>query len=270
MRFCAPSAFPRSQQQHHWSGLPHPAACALRFSQPLDAFRSTASLPALFRAGSALGIAPFRAFLLPRGRTPLSGADPLLVFRPCSNPSRPPRRSRRPKPPRTTEQPLPALQSRSSFDRPLPLNPLASRSSPGVRRALRCAKVRRPCRTIELPADAAPEGSVRRTSARSARNPKILGGTDTPLACAATRRSVAWFERLHSLPVETEVPSGKHGGRNPERSEPKLPAHRTSPPSRRDPERSFALNDSAFLVAVRRPRRLQRAPHLPPSKQKLR
>ena len=38
MRSCAPSASPRTEQQQTWPGLPHPVACALRFSRPLGAF----------------------------------------------------------------------------------------------------------------------------------------------------------------------------------------------------------------------------------------
>jgi hypothetical protein len=238
MRFCAPSAYPRSQQQHQWPGLPHPSACALRFSQPLDAFRSTASLPALFRAGSAHGIAPFRAFLLPRGRTPSSGADPLLALVPTRihldrlvalvgrSLLEPP-----------DDRRLPSRAEAPSFQQ-LPPNP-PSRPKPvrKVRRALPSADARRLRRTVELLAGAAPEGSVQRTSARSAANPRVLGGPDTPPACAATRRSMARFERLHSLPIETEVPFGKHGGRNPDRPEPKLLSRRTSRSSRESPER---------------------------------
>jgi hypothetical protein len=37
MRFFAPSASLRTWQQPLWTGLPHPTACVLRFSQPLDA-----------------------------------------------------------------------------------------------------------------------------------------------------------------------------------------------------------------------------------------
>jgi hypothetical protein len=38
MRSYAPTASPRTKQQPVWPGLPHPVACALRFSQPPDAF----------------------------------------------------------------------------------------------------------------------------------------------------------------------------------------------------------------------------------------
>jgi hypothetical protein len=75
-----------------------------------------------------------------------------------------------------------------------------------VRRALRSADARRLRRIAELPAGAAPEGSVQRTSARPASNPKVFGGPDTPPACAATRRSMARFERLHSLPIQDRSP----------------------------------------------------------------
>jgi hypothetical protein len=82
--------------------LPHPAACARRFSQPLDAFRSTASLPALFHAGSAHGVAPFRALLPPRGRTPSPTPIPSWCWSPLVTISTSRSRShpRRPKPPR--------------------------------------------------------------------------------------------------------------------------------------------------------------------------
>jgi hypothetical protein len=66
---CSPSASPRTWQWHF------DRVCLARPPAPsgflnLVAPRSAPCLPALFHAGSALGVAPFRAFLLPRGRTP--------------------------------------------------------------------------------------------------------------------------------------------------------------------------------------------------------
>jgi hypothetical protein len=52
-----------------WPSLPHSAACAFRFSQPLGAFIRPEPAPALFHAGSALGVKPSRALFLPRSRT---------------------------------------------------------------------------------------------------------------------------------------------------------------------------------------------------------
>jgi hypothetical protein len=97
-----------------WPGLPHPTACALRFSQPLDAFRSTASLPALFHAGSAHGVAPSRALLPPRGRTPSPAPIPSWCWSPLVTISTSRSRSHpgRPKSPRAGRLP-PFHQSRN-------------------------------------------------------------------------------------------------------------------------------------------------------------
>jgi hypothetical protein len=70
-----PTAYPRTGQRPSWPGLPHPTACAFRFSQPPDA---------LFRPEPAGLVScqirswgsPFRAFLLPRSRMPFPAPMP--------------------------------------------------------------------------------------------------------------------------------------------------------------------------------------------------
>jgi hypothetical protein len=69
LRFSAPTASPRPRQQH--DGLvclarPLASSGFLNLSTP----SSAASLPALFHAGSAHGVVPFRALLLPCSRSP--------------------------------------------------------------------------------------------------------------------------------------------------------------------------------------------------------
>jgi hypothetical protein len=59
-----------------------PTACAFRFSQPLGAFIRP-SLPALFHAGSALGVT-LQSFLPPVQPCVVSNASPLLAFQPPS------------------------------------------------------------------------------------------------------------------------------------------------------------------------------------------
>ena len=100
---CSPSAFPRSQQQHDGRVcLTRPLASS-GFLDLSTLFISAASLPALFHAGSAHGVAPFRALFPPRGRTPFPAPIPswcwsLLV---STSTSRSRSCPRRPKPPRT-------------------------------------------------------------------------------------------------------------------------------------------------------------------------
>jgi hypothetical protein len=77
LRFSAPTASPRSWQQLRWTGLPHPAACALRFSQPLGALirlEPAGLVSCRIRSwGCALqSVAP------PVQPYAVSGADPLL------------------------------------------------------------------------------------------------------------------------------------------------------------------------------------------------
>jgi hypothetical protein len=101
--------------------------------------RSAPSLPALFHAGSAHGVAPFRALLLPCSRTPFPA--PLPSCRWTSPPTSPPARARRPKPPdpfRLMEKPRkrPRLQGFSPHESPPPtadgLGRRRARSSPGL------------------------------------------------------------------------------------------------------------------------------------------
>jgi len=62
----------------NWPGLHLPTACAFRFSQPLDAFIRP-SLPALFHAGSALGVT-LQSFLPPAQQYAVPSAFPLVTF----------------------------------------------------------------------------------------------------------------------------------------------------------------------------------------------
>jgi len=79
MRFVAPSAFPRTRQQ------PDGRVCLARplassGFRNLSTPRSATCLPALSHAGSAHGVTPFRAFLLPRSRTPSPAPTTLMAL----------------------------------------------------------------------------------------------------------------------------------------------------------------------------------------------
>jgi hypothetical protein len=70
------------------SGLASPARLRPQvFSTSRRFISSTANLPALFRAGSVHGVAPFKALFLPRGRTPFPVPIPSWCC-PFSFPSR--------------------------------------------------------------------------------------------------------------------------------------------------------------------------------------
>jgi hypothetical protein len=64
-----PPAFPRLRLRHIELVYLASSPNAYGFSQPLDAL-TTPNLPALFHAGSAHGISPFRAFFLLRSLAP--------------------------------------------------------------------------------------------------------------------------------------------------------------------------------------------------------
>jgi hypothetical protein len=76
MRFHAPTAFPRSRQQSVRSGLPHPTDLrpqVFSTSRRLSIRREPAGLVSCrIRSWGS----PFRAFLLPRGRTPFPAPIP--------------------------------------------------------------------------------------------------------------------------------------------------------------------------------------------------
>jgi hypothetical protein len=78
-----PSTFSNSEQRHKWMGLPHPPACAFRLSQPPGAFIRPEPAPALFHAGSALGVT-LQSFVPPAQPCAVSSAIPLLAFQPPS------------------------------------------------------------------------------------------------------------------------------------------------------------------------------------------
>jgi hypothetical protein len=122
LRFSAPSASPRSQQQHDGRVcLARPLA--LSGFLDLSAPSSAVSLPALFHAGSALGVVPFRALLLPCSRTP--SPAPLPSCR-CSHLSKP--------------EPPHDLGRRSSFRRAGPATQARRRRNGFEPRALRPPK----------------------------------------------------------------------------------------------------------------------------------
>jgi hypothetical protein len=91
-----------------WLGLPHPTACAFRFSQPPGAFIRPEPEPALFHAGSAPGVT-LQSFLPPAQPHAVSGAVPLLAFQPPSG----------------------SCSARESATRPSCLSWSRARSSPG-------------------------------------------------------------------------------------------------------------------------------------------
>jgi hypothetical protein len=127
---CSPSAYPRSQQQHQWLGLPHPAACALRFSRPLDAFlihREPAGLVSCRIRSWGCALQSFPPAAWPYA---VSGADPLLALVPLDSisTSRSRSRPRRPKPPRTRT--AAAFPPRPKPRRAEPLPPISTRPKP--------------------------------------------------------------------------------------------------------------------------------------------
>jgi hypothetical protein len=115
LRFSAPTASPRSQQQHDGR------VCLARPLAPsgfldLSAPSSAVSLPALFHAGSAHGVVPFRALLLPCSRTPSPAPFPSCRWTHLSEPN----------PPR-------AIGCRSSFSRAGPVTALEPPKRPSSR-----------------------------------------------------------------------------------------------------------------------------------------
>jgi hypothetical protein len=147
LRFSAPTAFPRSRQQH--DGL----VCLTRPLAPsgflnLSTLSSTASLPALFHAGSALGVLPFRALLLPCSRSPSPASFPSCrcANRPTEPSTRPrapkrllPRRTGHPKRYRATEVPLHRASSSRRSDLPIS-GPSSHRSDLADHRGLPAAE----------------------------------------------------------------------------------------------------------------------------------
>jgi hypothetical protein len=77
---CSPSAFPRSQQQLCWPGLPHPSACVLRFSRPLDAFSIHCEPAGLVSCRIRSWGCTLQSFVPTAWPDTVSSADPLLTL----------------------------------------------------------------------------------------------------------------------------------------------------------------------------------------------
>jgi hypothetical protein len=125
-----------------------------------------------------------------------------------------------------------------------------------VRRALRSADARRLRRIAELPAGAAPEGSVQRTSARSAANPKVFGGPDTPPAVPRPEGRWPGSNDSTRSPFKTEVPSWKT-------RRPQFSSSRAEAPF--SPNGSFIARNPEGPLCSGRPRLLRRGPKTPPN-----
>jgi len=115
MRFLTPTASPRTWQQLGGRVcLARPLASSgfLDLSTP----SSASCLPAIFQAGSAPGVEPFRAFLLPCSRTPFPAPAPLVAL--------------------NRSEDRPRLQGLAPHESPTPdgrgLTPPPARSSPGL------------------------------------------------------------------------------------------------------------------------------------------
>jgi hypothetical protein len=105
----------------------------------LLALSSAPSLPALFRAGSAHGVPPSRAFLLSCSRTPSPAPLPSWRWSKVIEESRPPNRANPKKHSRSTSgKPCPTTSpsgfcsTRESATYPRLFRPSAARSSPGL------------------------------------------------------------------------------------------------------------------------------------------
>ena len=176
---CSPSAFPRSQQQHVGRVcLTRPLASS-GFLDLSTLFVSAASLPALFHAGSAHGVAPFRAFLPPRGRTPSPTPIPswcwsLLV---TISTSRSRSHPRRPKPPRIRLAENLHARAEALTIRTAAAHPAGTEAPPS--------------RTVARPS---------RAETPSSRTVALLSGAETP-----SSRTVTRVRRRRSA-VETEHP----------------------------------------------------------------
>jgi hypothetical protein len=139
MRSFSPSASPRTGQRPGWPGLPHPTACASRFSQPPGAFirpEPGGLVSCHIRSwGCTLqSIAP------PAQPYAVSGADTLLTFQRTRRPNHP-LRKRPPKRPRTKRAygtapgappPSGSCSTRESATRGRRLDRRRARSSPGL------------------------------------------------------------------------------------------------------------------------------------------
>jgi hypothetical protein len=139
MRFLSPTASPRSGQRLCWPGLPHPTACASRFSQPLDAFIRPEPGGLVSCRIRSWGCA-LQSFPPPVQPYAVSGALPLLTFKRARPPLHQPR-TRPPKRPTTkpaygtapgTPPPSGVCSTRESATRHRRLNRRRARSSPGL------------------------------------------------------------------------------------------------------------------------------------------
>jgi hypothetical protein len=209
---------------------------------------SAASLPALFHAGSAHGVAPFRALFLPRGRTPFPVPIPSwrwslpesISSSRCSPSDRSPRRA--------AGWPRASLQSR---------NPFAScaASQPAVRTEARA--VGETCRSapsepedssepLWRPSVRVPEDTVRPISARSRSKPEGSSWLGHAARLRRDPKTSTWFERLHSLPTRSRSSQKKTRRPQPSTSRAKAPFPLNEPSFAPQPEDSVAPVDPAF------------------------
>jgi hypothetical protein len=73
--------FPHPGQRPQWPGLPHPTACACRFSQPLDALNPPRACRPCFMPDPLLGFA-LQSIAPPVRPYAVADADPLLMLGP--------------------------------------------------------------------------------------------------------------------------------------------------------------------------------------------
>ena len=243
---CSPSAFPRSQQQHDGRAcLTRPLASS-GFLDLSTRFISAASLPALFHAGSAHGVAPFRALLPPRGRTPSPAPIPSW----CWSHSTP---SRRPAPAHTREGRNLLASEQPPFFLPRP------KPWPAETAAAHLAGAEAPTsRTVARPSGA---------EAPSCRTVAQLSGTEIPssrtVARARLRRNatepcVHPIRRSHR--PKSTAPSDET--LCPLRVDPKTAAHWTSARSSWT-RRSPLTGPFARLFETREPRAVRAIPPAP-------
>jgi hypothetical protein len=182
LRFSAPTACPRPWQQHDGQ------VCLVWPLAPsgfldLSALSSASSLPALFHAGSAHGVVPFRAFLLPCSRTPSPAPLPSCRWTHLSEPN----------PPR-------AVDCRSSLSRTGPVTTLeppkrlSSRGPSSRRNDLPARRPTVPRLVTEVPAD----NTVRSASPDA---PRCLGSPPNDDSALRERPRLQGFAPHESPPL---------------------------------------------------------------------
>jgi hypothetical protein len=107
---CSPSASPRTRQRHRWSGLPHPTACAFRFSQPRGALIRPVPAGLVSCRIRSWGCT-LQSFAPPAWPYAVSGASPLMTLDETVEPASPISKRRAPDP--NAETPEPVVQRRA-------------------------------------------------------------------------------------------------------------------------------------------------------------